>query len=150
MAFQIFFRGPKKFQSKHQTLTGISWNTRVLHLHFFRERKQQAWNSTPHYKRVNEKFSGKLVVKVIDQFFGPAFSAAGIEYVFCDNDTKSHMKMVKEAWARWGIDLWPAGGRSAWDRAIGGYPVDRPDLNHLDQSVHASWKTRRGGLYDRW
>ena len=60
------------------------------------------------------------------------------------------MKMVKEAWARWGIELWPAGGKSAWDRAIGGYPVDRPDLNPLDQSVHASWKTRRGGHYDRW
>ena len=60
------------------------------------------------------------------------------------------MKMVKEAWARWGIELWPAGGKSAWDRAIGGYPVDHPELNPLDQSVHASWKTRRGGLYDRW
>ena len=56
----------------------------------------------------------------------------------------------KEAWARWGIELWPAGGKSAWDRAIGEYPVDRPDLNPLDQSIHASWKTRRGGLYDRW
>ena len=28
--------------------------------------------------------------------------------------------------------------------------MDRPDLNPLDQSIHASWKTRREGLYDRW
>ena len=96
-------------------------------------------------------------IKLLLEFLGtrecftwPAFSAAGIEYVFCDNDTKSHMKMVKDAWARCGIELWPAGGRSAWDRAIEGYPVDRPDLNHLDQSVHASWKTRHEEVYDRW
>ena len=48
------------------------------------------------------------------------------------------------------IEFWPAGGKSGWDRAIGGYPVDRPDLNPLDQSIHASWKTRCGGIYDRW
>ena len=37
-----------------------------------------------------------------------------------------------------------------WNSAEGGYPIDRPELNILDQSVHHSWKNLKGGFYDRW
>ena len=37
-----------------------------------------------------------------------------------------------------------------WNSAEGGYPIDRPELNILDQSVHHFWKNLKDGFYDRW
>ena len=33
---------------------------------------------------------------------------------------------------------------------VGGFMVDRPACNPLDQSIHAAWKTHVGGLYWMW
>ena len=55
----------------------------------------------------------------------------------------------QEAWKKFGITLWSEAGKVV-NSALGGFPVDRPALNPLDKSVHASWKTHEGGLYDMW
>ena len=72
-----------------------------------------------------------------------------MRFVFCDNDRKLQSRASTEAWKKFGITLWPGAGKVV-NSALGGFPVDRPALNPLDQSVHASWKTHEGGLYDMW
>ena len=72
-----------------------------------------------------------------------------MRYVFCDNDRKLQSKAAKEAWQKFGIKLWPGAGKVS-NSAVGGFPVNRPACQPLDQSIHAAWKTHVGGLYDLW
>ena len=45
-----------------------------------------------------------------------------------------------EAWAFFGIKLWPGAGKRCWDRKVGGFPVDYPELMPLDRTIHHRWK----------
>ena len=84
---------------------------------------------------------------------------ARVETVIVDNDRKAHSKIVRDAWARFGIKVWPMGG-VVGDRTLiseftgesagnlGGFPVNSPDCMTNDQSVNNSWKNLAGGLYD--
>merc|ERR1719473_886070 len=69
------------------------------------------------------------------------------------NDLRSRTKLQsrasESAFAEFGIKLHPGAGQVT-NTAVGGFPVDRPDLQPLDQSVHANWKTRKGGFYSKW
>ena len=44
---------------------------------------------------------------VVDEEFGLELQDAGIKTVIVDNDRKSHNKMVQDAWAKFGIKVWP-------------------------------------------
>ena len=91
--------------------------------------------------------------------FGPILQEAGVKIVIVDNDKKAHTKTVREAWAKFGIKVWPGAGvvgdrklipeftgkslEDKWE-----FPVNSPDCMVLDQSVNNTWKNNPGGLYD--
>ena len=77
----------------------MSWKGRALYLHAYRRRKKPTWNSTPHYKAEKETVTGEMVVKAIMTTLGPQMKAAGVKWIFADNDSKSHQQQVMEAWA---------------------------------------------------
>ena len=95
---------------------------------------------------------------VIETEFGPTLQDAGIEIVIVDNDRKVHSKTTREAFAKFGIRVWPGAG-IVGDRKmiadftgktvddLGGFPVNSPDCMPLDQSVNNTWKNNEGGLY---
>ena len=76
---------------------------------------------------------------------------ARVETVIVDNDRKAHSKIVRDAWARFGIKVWPMAG-VVGDRTLiseftgesaenlGGFPVNSPDCMTNDQSVINSWE----------
>ena len=82
-----------------------------------------------------------------------------IKAVIADNDRKAHTKAVRDAWAKFGIKVWPGAG-IVGDRVmiseftgkdtseLGGFPVNSPDCMTNDQSVNNTWKNLVGGLYD--
>ena len=96
---------------------------------------------------------------VVDEKFGQTLQDAGVTTVIVDNDRKAHRKMVRNAWAKFGIRVLPGAG-VVGDRALisqftgeeeeklGGFPVNSPDCMVNDQSVNNSWKNLLGGLYD--
>ena len=93
--------------------------------------------------------------------FGPIFQEAGAKTVIVDNDRKAHTQTVRDAWAKFGIKVWPGAG-IVGDRKLipeftgktledkGGFPVNSPDCMILDQSVNNTWKNNPGGLYDTY
>ena len=94
-----------KSGTSYQAFTCMSWNSRALHLHFSRKRKHKTWNSKPHYKLVGESVTGEAVVNAINETLGPAMQADGVKHVYADNDPKLHQQQVKEAWEKFGINL---------------------------------------------
>ena len=80
----------------------------------------------------------------------------GVETVIVDNDRKAHTKMVRDAWGKFGIKVWPGAGKVG-DRSLiaeftgeeeeklGGFPVNSPDCMVNDQSVNNTWKILQGG-----
>ena len=91
----------------------------------------------------------ETVVDVIRHKFWPSLKRSGVKFVFADNDSKLQSEEARQEWAKFGIKLWPGSGEVTHS-AKGGFPVNRPACMPLDQSVHASWKTHGGGLYDTW
>ena len=83
----------------------------------------------------------------------------GVETVIADNDRKAHTKAVRDAWAKFGIKVWPRAG-IVGDRVmipeftgkdaseLDGFPVNSPDCMTNDQSVNNTWKNLFGRLYD--
>ena len=85
----------------------------------------------------------------------------GVETVIVDNDRKAHTKMVRDAWAKFGIKVWPGAGKvgdrtliveftGEKEEKLGGFPVNSPDCMVNDQSVNNTWKNLIGGLYDKF
>ena len=140
-----------KSGTKYMAFTCMSCKGRALYLHAYRRRKKPTWSSIPHYKAEKETVTGEMVVKAIMTTFGPLMKTAGVKWIFADNDSKLHQKQVIEAWAFFGIKLWPGAGKRCWDRKVGGFPVDYPELMPLDRTIHHRWKNaKQGGLYALW
>ena len=136
--------------AKHQAFTAICWGGKTVEIHSRRRRKKRKGaHIKSEYRLEKVKVNTPEVVRVIKEKFGPFFKRMGVTIVFSDNDKKLQSKAAKEEWARWGIELYPGAGEVT-NSTKGGFPVNRPALMPLDQSVHASWKTHEGGLYDRW
>ena len=64
---------------------------------------------------------------------------------------------VKAAWGKFGIEVWPGAGKVKDRTEIveftgleledeGGFPVNSPDCQVLDQSVNHTWRSLKGGL----
>lgn len=105
--------------TSYQAFTCASYDSRALHLHINRRRKKKTWNAKPHYKLERETVTGEAVVEAIHMTLGPAMEAAGIEWVYADNDMKLHQKQVVEAWAEYGIKVHPGAGKRCWDKKRG-------------------------------
>ena len=70
-------------------------------------------------------------------------------------------KTARDAFAQFGIKVWPGAG-VVGDRKLiseftgksvdeqGGFPVNSPDCMVLDQSVNNTWKSNPGGLYSTY
>ena len=78
--------------------------------------------------------------------------------VIVDNDRKAHSKMVRDAWAKFGIKVWPGAGivgdrtlisqfTGEDEEKLGGFPVNSPDCMVNDQRVNNSCKNLCGELY---
>ena len=92
-----------------------------------------------------------MVVKAIVTTLGPQMRAAGVKWIFTDNDSKLHQQQVSDAWAQFGIRLWPGACKRCWDRRRGGFPVYYPEFMPLDRTIHNRWKNgKNGGLYSLW
>ena len=75
---------------------------------------------------------------VIEGEFGQTLQDAGVETVIVDNDRKAHCKIVRDAWAKFGIQVWSDAG-IVGDRKLvseftdqetenlGRFPVNSPD-----------------------
>ena len=113
------------------------------------------WKPCPHsWQGVN----AKDLVYVVEEEFGQVLQDAGVEIVVVDNDRKAHSKTLRNAWAKFGIKVWPGAG-IVGDRTLiseftgkdeselGGFPINSPDCMVQDQSVNNSWKNLAGGLY---
>lgn len=136
--------------AKHQAFTAICWGGKTIHVHSKRRRKKKKGvNIKPEYRLEKEKVDTREIVRCIRNKLGPFFKRKGVKVVFTDNDKKLQSKAAEEEWSRFGIELYPGAGHVT-NSAEGGFPVNRPALMPLDQSVHASWKTHKDGLYDRW
>ena len=68
---------------------------------------------------------------------------------------------VRAAWAKFGIKVWPGAGKVKDRTTIseftdlkeedqGGFPVNSPDCQVLDQSVNPTWKNLKGGLNEKF
>ena len=55
-----------------------------------------------------------------------------------------------DAWAKFGIKLYPSGGRNAWNKREDGFPTNCPDLVPNDQALHNEFKHFEGMFYDQW
>ena len=98
---------------------------------------------------------------VVAKEFGEILQNAGVEIVIVDNDRKAHSKNFTDAWAKFGIKVWPGVGKvkdrtliaeSTGEEAedLGGLPVNSPDGMVQDQSVNNTLKNLVGGLYDKF
>ena len=88
---------------------------------------------------------------MVNETFGQLLQDAGVTTVIVDNDRKAHSKMVRDAWAKFGIKVWPGAG-IVGDRTLilqftgedeetfCGFPASSPDYMLNDQSVNNSWK----------
>ena len=84
-----------------------------------------------------------------------------METVIVDNDRKPHTKTVRDAWEKFGIEVWPGAG-IVGDRTLisdfpgknafeqGGFAVNSPNCMVNDQSVNNTWEKLFGGLYDTY
>ena len=77
---------------------------------------------------------------------------AGVKVMFSDDDSKLHQKKVHDAWAEFGITVWPGAWKTSWDRDDRGvFPVDFTVVVPLDQTIHNTWKNPKPNiLYARW
>ena len=138
----------------------MSYDTKVLYIHANRRRKKRSGPTIKkEYRLELSKVNSTELSEVVASTMGPVFQDAGVETVIVDNDRKAHTKVVRDAWAKFGIDVWPGAG-IVGDRTqiskftgkdaseLGGFPVNSPDCMTNDQSVNNSWKNLAGGLYD--
>ena len=138
----------------------MSYDVKVLYIHANRRRKKRSGPTIkPEYQLALKGINAKELSYVVEEEFGQTLQDAGVETVIVDNDRKAHSKIVRDAWAKFGIKVWPGGG-IVGDRKLiseftgqeteklGGFPVNSPDCMTNDQSVNNSWKNLAGGLYD--
>ena len=90
---------------------GVSYDTKVLYIHANRRRKKRSGPTIKkEYRLELSKVNSKELSEVVASTMGPVFQDAGVETVIVDNDRKAHSKVVRDAWAKFGIDVWPGAG----------------------------------------
>ena len=135
-------------------------DVKVLYIHADRKRKKRSGpRIKPEYRLELKGVNSKELEYVVDTEFGELLRDGGVETVVVDNDKKAHSKMVRDAWAKFDIKVWPGTGCVS-DRTLiseftgedaeklGGFPVNSSDCMDNDQSVNNSWKNLLGGLYN--
>ena len=138
----------------------MSYDAKAVYIHADRRRKKRKGATIkPEYRLELHGVNGTELAYVVDEEFCELLQDAGVETVIVDNDRKAHSKIVRDAWARFGIKVWPGAG-VVGDRTLiseftgeaaeklGGFPVNSPDCMTNNQSVNNSWKNLAGGLYD--
>ena len=108
-------------------LCGVCWNGRFMHWYSKEvKNKRRSRNKDGdlvlkhHY--VHQTIDAKLVVKTFEEELIPWAKEMGIKMLIADNDSKFHTKMLCKLCEKHGIQIYPGGGKTPWDRKINGYP----------------------------
>ena len=59
----------------------------------------------PEYRLELQGVNARELAYVVEEEFGQALQDAGVEIVVVDNDRKAHSKTVRDAWAKFGIEV---------------------------------------------
>ena len=81
-------------------------------VHSRKSRAEKAQGSTikPEYRLELQGVNAKELAYVVEEEFGKVLQDAGVEIVVVDNDRKAHSKTMRDAWAKFGIAVWPGAG----------------------------------------
>ena len=91
---------------KLQVWLAISYNTKILYIHAKRRRKKRHGPTIkPEYRLELKGVNSTELAYVVDEQFGQTLQDAGVTTVIVDNDRKAHSKMVRDAWAKFGIKV---------------------------------------------
>ena len=89
------------------------------------------------------------------------FRDQGVDTVIVYKDRKAHTKMLRDAWEKFEIKVWPGAGKVG-DRSLISeftgeeeeklrvFTVNSHDCMVNDQSINNTWKNLIGGLYDKF
>ena len=89
----------------------MSYDAKALYIHADRRRKNRKGATIkPEYRLELHGVNGTELAYVVGEEFGETLQDAGVETVIVDNDRKAHSKIVRYAWARFGIKVWPGAG----------------------------------------
>ena len=152
--------GSSKYAVKPQVWLAVSYDAKILYIHAKRRRKKRHGPTIkPEYRLELKGVNSTELAYVVNEKFGQLLQESGVTTVIVDNDRKAHSKMVRDAWAKFGIKVWPGAGivgdrtlisefTGEDEEKLGGFPVNSPDCMVNDQSVNNTWKNLIGGLYD--
>ena len=133
-----------------------------MYIHAHRRRKKRSGEHIKkEYRLELDTVNAKDLAKVVREEVGPVLEKAGIKTLILDNDRKCHTKVDVDAWKEFGIDVWPGAGIVGDRKRIsdftgkdieemGGFPVNSPDCMIWDYSCNSSFKSIKGGLYDKF
>ena len=138
----------KKYPRKLQVLTCFSWHTRHAFVHADLQRRKTLTMNRD-YKICKRNVNGGEYERAI-HWLGPILQEKGVKHLIVDNDAKLHSKMAHDAWLEYGIEVYPSGGKNAWDSQEGGFPVNCPDCMPNDQQLHNEFKNHEGMFFDMW
>ena len=90
----------------------VSYDAKALYMNANRRRKKRRCPDIKSEYRL-ELVSVNLaeLTSVVAKEFGEILQNAGVEIVIADNDKKTHSKIVTDAWAKFGIKVWPGAGK---------------------------------------
>ena len=117
----------------------MSYDVKVLYIHANRMQKKRSGPTLkPEYRLALKGINAKELSYVVEEEFGQTLQDAGVETVIVGNDRKARCKIVRDACAKFGIQVWSGAG-IVGDRKLvseftdqetenlGGFPVNSPD-----------------------
>ena len=131
--------GSSKYSIKPQVWLAVSYDVKVLYIHANRMQKKRSGPTIkPEYRLALKGINAKELSYVVEEEFGQTLQDAGVETVIVGNDRKARCKIVRDACAKFGIQVWSGAG-IVGDRKLvseftdqetenlGGFPVNSPD-----------------------
>ena len=91
---------------KPQVWLAVSYDAKALYIHVnTRRKKRKGQTIKPEYRLELKGVNSKELEYEVDTEFGELLQDGGVETVIVDNDRKAHSKLVRDAWARFGIKV---------------------------------------------
>ena len=110
--------GSSKYAVKPQVWLAVSCDAKILYIHAKRRRKKRHGPTIkPEYRLELNGVNSAELSYAVDEEFGEMLRDQGVETVIVDNDRKAPSKMVRDAWGKFGIKVWPGAGKVG-DRSL--------------------------------
>ena len=121
------FLNVDKHSPHFMNFCAISWHGRCMYYHSKKvKNKRRSRNSqgdlVEKYHFEHEKVDSEDVVRGFESTVIPWLKKTGIKLFIMDNDTKLHSKKLCDLCEKNGIQIYPGGGKTPWDRQENGYP----------------------------